>query len=93
MVRTNNVKELELVVGRGASINEVDVHSDDKFTPLHWAAYAGSLEVCSDRLINSIDETLFSPLVHALVVMAIGRYGRTNTERMDTRTYCFDSRT
>ncbi len=32
-------------MGRGASVNEVDVRSDDKFTPLHWAAHAGSLEV------------------------------------------------
>lgn len=45
VVRTNNVKELELIVGRGASVNEVDVHNNDKFTPLHWAAYSGSLEV------------------------------------------------
>ncbi|CAF3704468.1 unnamed protein product [Adineta steineri] len=44
VIRANNVKELELIVGRGASVNEVDVHSDDKFTPLHWAAFSGSLE-------------------------------------------------
>jgi ankyrin repeat protein len=39
------VKELELMVGRGANVNEVDLRNDDKFTPLHWAAHAGSLEV------------------------------------------------
>ena len=45
IVRTNNVKELESIVGRGANVNEVDVRNDDKFTPLHWAAHSGSLEV------------------------------------------------
>ncbi len=45
IVRANDVKELELIVGRGASVNEVDIRNDDKFTPLHWAAHAGSLEV------------------------------------------------
>ena len=44
-VRANNIKELELIVSRGASINEIDVHCEDKFTPLHWAAHSGSLEV------------------------------------------------
>ncbi|CAF1549739.1 unnamed protein product [Adineta steineri] len=44
LVRENNVKDLELIVGRGAGVNEIDLNNDDKFTPLHWAAYAGSLE-------------------------------------------------
>ena len=46
IVRENNVKDLELIVGRGASVNDVDIQNDDKFTPLHWAAHSGSLEVC-----------------------------------------------
>lgn len=45
IVRTNNVKELESIVGRGANVNEIDLRNDDKFTPLHWAAHSGSLEV------------------------------------------------
>ncbi len=53
-VRANDVKQLELIVGRGASVNEVDLRTDDKFTPLHWAAHAGSLEVGNDLLINSL---------------------------------------
>ena len=32
-------------MGSGANVNEVDLKNDDKFTPLHWAAHAGSLEV------------------------------------------------
>ncbi len=32
-------------MGRGANVNEIDLRNDDKFTPLHWAAHAGSLEV------------------------------------------------
>lgn len=57
IVRENSIKDLELVVGRGAGVNDVDPHNDEKFTPLHWAAHAGSLEVCS--LIRSIiDDSL-----------------------------------
>ncbi|CAF0780144.1 unnamed protein product [Adineta ricciae] len=44
IVRENNVKDLELIVGRGASVNDIDIQNDDKFTPLHWASHAGSLE-------------------------------------------------
>ena len=42
-VRAGDVKQLSEIVERRASINEVDVlHT---FTPLHWAAHSGSLEV------------------------------------------------
>ena len=44
-IRVNNIKELESIVNRGASVNEIDAHSADKFTALHWAAHSGSLEV------------------------------------------------
>lgn len=42
-VRAGDVKQLSEMVERGVSINEVDVLH--KFTPLHWAAHSGSLEV------------------------------------------------
>ncbi|XP_048643946.1 ankyrin repeat domain-containing protein 42 isoform X3 [Marmota marmota marmota] len=44
-VRAGDVKQLSEIVERGANINEVDVLH--KFTPLHWAAHSGSLEVRS----------------------------------------------
>ncbi len=44
------MKELELIVSRGANVNEIDLRNDDKFTPLHWAAHAGSLEVSIDLI-------------------------------------------
>ncbi|KAG8550606.1 hypothetical protein GDO81_023183 [Engystomops pustulosus] len=41
-VRCGHVEELAAIVKSGTSVNEVDpVH---RFTPLHWAAHAGSLE-------------------------------------------------
>ena len=42
-VRSGDVLELESMVKRGASINEVDAR--DKFTALHWASHCGALEV------------------------------------------------
>ena len=42
-VKNGDVLELENMVKRGASINEVD--NKDKFTPLHWAAHRGAIEV------------------------------------------------
>lgn len=42
-VRAGDVKQLSDIVGRGANLNEVDVLH--QFTPLHWAAHSGSLEV------------------------------------------------
>uniref|UniRef100_A0A8C5LDA5 Ankyrin repeat domain 42 n=1 Tax=Jaculus jaculus TaxID=51337 RepID=A0A8C5LDA5_JACJA len=42
-VQAGDVKQLSDIVVRGASINEVDVLH--KFSPLHWAAHSGSLEV------------------------------------------------
>lgn len=43
-VKAADVKELEAMVKDGASVNELDA-SKDHFTPVHWACYAGSLEV------------------------------------------------
>lgn len=42
-VRAGDVMQLSEIVEHGASINEVDVLH--KFSPLHWAAHSGSLEV------------------------------------------------
>ena len=42
-VRYGDVLKLQSMVQRGAGINDVD--SKFKFTPLHWAAHHGSLEV------------------------------------------------
>ena len=47
-VRYGDVLELQSMVQRGAGINDVD--SKFKFTPLHWAAHHGSLEV---RIFNA----------------------------------------
>lgn len=44
-VRAGDVKQLSEIVERGASINDVDILH--KFSPLHWAAHSGSLEVRS----------------------------------------------
>ncbi|CAF1256797.1 unnamed protein product [Rotaria sordida] len=60
-VRRNNVKELELIVGHGASVNEVDAHCDDKFAPLHWAAHSGSLECMHWLLWQSADMDAQTP--------------------------------
>lgn len=43
-VRYGDVLELQSMVQRGAGINDPDPKF--KFTPLHWAAHHGSLEVC-----------------------------------------------
>ncbi|CAF1504948.1 unnamed protein product [Rotaria sordida] len=61
IIRTNNVKELELIVGRGASVNDIDARNDDKFTPLHWAAHAGSLECMHWLLWQSADVDAQTP--------------------------------
>ena len=45
-VKIGNVQMLEAAVKSGASVNEHDT-AKDHFTPLHWACYAGSLEVSS----------------------------------------------
>lgn len=42
-VRSGNVLELEAMVKRGGSLNELD--AENKFTPLHWACHSGALEV------------------------------------------------
>jgi hypothetical protein len=52
-VKTGKIDELEQMVKRGASINEVD-KSRDQFTPLHCAAYYGSLEVAINLSTKNI---------------------------------------
>lgn len=42
-VKSGDVEEVIAMVKAGASINEVE--QDNKFTPLHWAAHSGALEV------------------------------------------------
>ncbi|CAF3321710.1 unnamed protein product [Rotaria socialis] len=61
IVRANNVKELELIVGHGANVNEVDVRNEDKFTPLHWAAHSGSLECMHWLLWQAADVDATTP--------------------------------
>lgn len=47
-VQNGDVLELENMVKRGASINEVD--RKDKFTALHWACHCGALEVSGNSI-------------------------------------------
>ena len=49
-VRFGDVLELQSMVQRGAGINEAD--GKFKFTPLHWAAHHGTLEVNNTILIK-----------------------------------------
>lgn len=42
-VRNGDIDEIISMVKAGASINEVE--QENKFTPLHWAAHSGALEV------------------------------------------------
>ena len=46
-MKAGDVEELEGMVKDGASVNELD-DTRDKFTPMHWAAYRGALEVFND---------------------------------------------
>jgi len=48
-VRHGNVLELQGMVQRGAGINDPDAKF--RFTPLHWAAHHGSLEVWVKSLL------------------------------------------
>ena len=43
-VKVGSVKDLERMVKDGASVNEID-STKNRFTPMHWASYKGSLEV------------------------------------------------
>nr|XP_006823618.1 PREDICTED: ankyrin repeat domain-containing protein 42-like [Saccoglossus kowalevskii] len=58
-VRNGDVLELESMVKRGASINEVD--AKDKFTPLHWSCHSGSLECLHWLLWHGADTTVTTP--------------------------------
>lgn len=51
----NNVKDVEKLVGYGVSVNEIDQKNEDKFTPLHWAAHSGSLEVRVFSLVSRFE--------------------------------------
>ena len=46
-VKKDDAVEMQSMVQQGAGLNDVD--PDFKFTPLHWAAHQGSLEVESQR--------------------------------------------
>ncbi|XP_035289794.1 ankyrin repeat domain-containing protein 42-like [Anguilla anguilla] len=58
-VRAGDVKELALLVKNGADINDVD--KKHKFTPLHWASHAGSLECLHWLLWHGADNTCRTP--------------------------------
>lgn len=58
-VRTGNVLELEAMVKRGGSLNELD--PDNKFTPLHWACHSGALECLHWLLWHGADLTVTTP--------------------------------
>ncbi|XP_072034713.1 ankyrin repeat domain-containing protein 42-like [Amphiura filiformis] len=58
-VRSGDVLELESMIKRGASINEVDAR--DKFTPLHWACHCGALECLHWLLWHGADPTVVTP--------------------------------
>ena len=73
-VRLGDVKTLAIMVKNGVDINDVD--KKHKFTPLHWASHAGSLEVAyinkilifEDLLKNAI--IVLKPLPFALILSA-----------------------
>lgn len=52
-VRFGDVLEMQAMVQRGAGLNELDAKF--KFTPLHWAAHHGTLEVCKEQSSNSVN--------------------------------------
>ncbi|KAG9332993.1 hypothetical protein JZ751_013948 [Albula glossodonta] len=58
-VRKGDVTELSAIVKNGANINEAD--KKYKFTPLHWASHAGSLECLHWLLWNGADVTCTTP--------------------------------
>ena len=56
-VKNGDVEEIIAMVKAGASINEVD--QENKFTPLHWAAHSGALEVgCIKRGVLKVKDVL-----------------------------------
>ncbi|XP_071954982.1 ankyrin repeat domain-containing protein 42-like [Antedon mediterranea] len=59
-VRQGDVLELEAMVKRGASINEVE-NTKDKFTPIHWACHTGSLECLHWLLWHGGDVNVTTP--------------------------------
>ena len=59
-IREANVEKLENCVRRGADVNEID-KSRDKFSPLHCAAYYGSLECLHWLLWQEADPTITTP--------------------------------
>ncbi len=67
------------MVKRGASINEVD-KSRDQFTPLHCAAYYGSLEVIYFYIVKFFGFFSFFSLF-AYTSVFIGYYGRAQIQQ------------
>jgi ankyrin repeat protein len=68
-VKAGDVKELETMVKDGASVNEID-STRDRFTPLHWACYSGSLEVSYSFVLkfiqlNSFQFNVFGGTIYA----------------------------
>jgi len=58
-VKAGDVKALEALVKEGASVNEVD-DTRDRFTPMHWAAYTGALEVRDSERVSSMSDYILS---------------------------------
>lgn len=56
-VRFGDVLELQAMVQRGAGINTLD--NKFKFTPLHWAALHGTLEVNTELFSDNLNPKLF----------------------------------
>ena len=50
-VKNDDVVEMQSMVQQGAGLNDVDPKF--KFTPLHWAAHQGSLEVYLLMLVKN----------------------------------------
>lgn len=59
-VKLGRIDELELILKRGVSINEVN-ESRDNFTPLHCACYYGALESLHWLLWKGADTTVVTP--------------------------------
>ncbi|XP_061104490.1 ankyrin repeat domain-containing protein 42-like [Conger conger] len=58
-VRLGDVKQLAVIVKNGGDINDGD--KKHKFTPLHWASHAGSLECLHWLLWHGADRTCATP--------------------------------
>jgi ankyrin repeat domain-containing protein 42 len=59
-VKAGDIKQLEMMVKDGASVNELDL-TKDHFTPVHWACYTGALECLHWLLWHGADPTVTTP--------------------------------